>query len=108
LVEGSADFIAYLVTQKLSNPAMYAFANAREDELWTRFKKDMPTNNSSYWLYNNYDNTRPRDLGYWMGFKICESYYNHSADKAKAIYNIMNIRNANAFLTASRYDALIH
>jgi hypothetical protein len=104
LKEGGADFIAYLLTNKISNPNMYSFANAHENDLWLRFKKDMATNNTDYWLYNKYDSNRPRDLGYSMGFKICENYYNISADKSKAVYNIMNITDPDAFLTMSKYN----
>ncbi len=105
LIEGSADFIAYLVTQKLNNPDMHAFANKHENDLWIRFKNDMKTNNTSYWLYNNYDSGRPRDLGYWMGFKICEHYYTISADKAKAVYTIMNLTDPDVFLISSKYNS---
>ncbi len=105
LMEGGADFIAYLITQKINNPKMYSFANKAENDLWFRFKNDMKTNNASYWLYNNYDSNRPRDLGYWMGFKICENYYNISSDKSKAAYNIMNITDPDAFLNLSKYDS---
>ncbi len=103
LIEGGADFIAYLVTKKLNNPTMHAIANAREHDLWVRFKKDMMENNSTYWLYNNYDSSRPRDLGYWMGFKICENYYNTAHDKTRAVYEIINIDNSSVFLAASNY-----
>ena len=103
LIEGSADFIAYLVTQKLNNPYMHAFANNHENNLWTQFKNDMATNNTNYWLYNDYDSSRPRDLGYWIGFKICENYYNISPNKSKAIYNIMHITNPDSFLILSKY-----
>lgn len=103
LIEGSADFIAYLVTQKLNNTKMHDFANKKEEVLWHRFKKDMISNNTAYWLYNSYDSSRPRDLGYWMGFKICENYYNNSTDKSTAIHNLMNISDSKAFLISSGY-----
>lgn len=104
LQEGGADFIAYLVTRQVNNPAMYDFGNAHEKELWERFERDMQTGLTSYWLYNNFGAARPRDLGYWMGFKICEYYYTSRADKEAAIMDILRMASPERFLKASGYD----
>ena len=44
------------------------------------------------WLYGNLSDKddRPTDLGYWMGYKITEAYFNKQEDKHKAIHNIIN------------------
>ncbi len=106
LKEGGADFIAYLVTGRVNNPSLYEFGNSHEKELWNRFRKKMATQQTEYWLYNNYNPDRPRDLGYWMGFKICESYYNRALDKTSAVKEILNISNPKQFLSESKYQAM--
>ncbi len=70
--EGAADFICELVTGSHSNKLIYEYGNRHEKELWLEFEKNMHNQNWSPWLYYSKDNTRPKDLGYWMGYKICE------------------------------------
>jgi hypothetical protein len=52
--------------------------NARSDELFHRFARDMAEkpNGEGKWLYN-YDTSgdEPADFGYWLGAEICRSYY---------------------------------
>lgn len=103
LEEGGADFIAYLITGKINNISLYDYGNNHNIELKARFIQDLSTNNMNYWLYNNYDSNRPRDLGYWIGFKICESFYNNAADKSRAVANILHIKKPERFLKKSNY-----
>lgn len=45
------------------------------------------------WLYNGGDvKDKQADLGYYMGYKIAESYYNNSDDKNKAISEIIEMK----------------
>lgn len=102
--EGAADFICELITGNHSNKSIYEFGNDHEDELWNEFKKDMYETNWTPWLYYTKDNTRPKDLGYWMGYKIVKAYFENSINKEEAIYNILNINNFSEFLTKSGYN----
>ncbi len=47
---------------------------------------------------------KPADLGYYIGYKIVESYYNRAKDKKQVIKDILDIKDFNAFLKASGYD----
>ncbi len=100
--EGSADFIAELISGKHINHHVHDFANPREQELWLEFKERMLEKDYKGWLYSSVEG-RPNDLGYWMGYQIAKSYFDHSADKKKAIRDILNIRNFEKFLRQSRY-----
>lgn len=102
--EGSADFICELITGNHPNKPIHQFGNEHEEELWKEFKKDMNSTNWTPWLYHTKDETRPKDLGYWMGYKIVRSYYENSINKEQAIYDIMNIKDFNEFLTRSGYS----
>lgn len=106
LKEGSADFLGELISGRLiaRMRTTHEWANAREGELWAEFQKEMNGKDTSHWLYGSSGGpNRPVDLGYWMGYKIAEAYYRNAADKQKAVRDILNISDPNAFLTASRY-----
>lgn len=104
ITEGSADFIAELAAGAKLNPQLHAYGDPRERELWADFQKDMSGADTSGWLYQG-DKAKghPADLGYYVGYKICEAYYAHAVDKRRAIRDILEIKNFNQFLVASRY-----
>jgi hypothetical protein len=47
---------------------------------------------------------RPGDLGYFIGYRIAQAYYNKQTDKAAAVRAIIEVFDADAFLAASGYD----
>jgi len=103
--EGSADFLAELISGKhIINPA-YTYGDAHERELWTEFSAAMDSANTSAWMYQG-DRAppgRPADLGYWMGYKISKAYYDRMSDKHAAVKEILLHTDAKAFLAASAY-----
>lgn len=106
LNEGSADFIAELISGNTINPHLHAYGNPREKQLWEEFRQEMDKTNFSKWLYNGSDiKDRPADLGYYMGYKIVESYYNRMKDKRQAIKDILEIKDFAQFLKESGYEA---
>ncbi len=105
--EGSADFIAELISGekvKLANgPNVYPYGDAHEKELWLEFKDAYDATERAPWLYSTTEDKRPQNLGYWMGYKIVESYYEQADDKKEAIKEILSIKDYKAFLVKSRY-----
>lgn len=101
--EGAADFICELAAGSNPYTELHAYGNAHEQELWLEFSKQMNDTNWQPWLYYSKDQSRPKDLGYWMGYKIVQAYYNTSADKSQAVYDILNITDFTQFLTQSGY-----
>ena len=101
--EGSADFIAELVSGKHINQHVHEFANPKEEELWKEFKERMFDKDYTGWLYST-QKGRPNDLGYWMGYKITKSYYDQMKDKKAAMYRIMHIKDFKKFLADSKYE----
>lgn len=103
--EGGADFIAELISGKHINQKQHKFGNKNEKALWLEFKEAMNGKDISKWMYNgNRVKNRPADLGYYMGYKICESYYKNSKDKKQAIKDILLVKDANIFLKNSKYE----
>ena len=106
LIEGGADFVGKLASGRLISrmEETHAWANVRERELWEEFFKEMDAKDTSRWLYGKSGgNGRPVDLGYWMGFKITEAYYNNAADKKQALRDMMIVTDCKRFLQNSRY-----
>ncbi|OON70297.1 TPR end-of-group domain-containing protein [Hymenobacter sp. CRA2] len=105
--EGMADFVTELVTGTLGNNArLHVYGNAHEKELWAAFKQEMGGRDASNWIANGRQETaeKPCDLGYYVGYKICQAYYSKATDKQKALADILNITDAKAFLAASGYE----
>ena len=104
--EGMADFVAELVTGINPNARLHVYGNAHERELWQAFRPVMFGNNPQHWLVNSKEETpeKPCDLGYYVGYRICEAYYEEQADKKQAVHDILNISDYPAFLAASRYE----
>jgi hypothetical protein len=103
--EGAADFITYLLLNKIILPRQHAYGNAHQKELFDRFLKERNGDDLSYWMYNAgiEDKGIPSDLGYYIGFKICESYYAKQTDKKQAIRDILERTDFENILRESGY-----
>lgn len=102
--EGAADFICELVAGTHSNAGIHEYGNSHAAELWTDFSQKMNDTNWGFWLYSSKDKSKPKDLGYWMGYKIVQAYYNQTDDKTQAVYDILNINDFKDFLKRSGYN----
>jgi len=107
LREGSADFISELVTGKKVSSAYLTYGLQHESQLKESFKIDMFGNDISNWLYNGTDK-KNADLGYFMGYVICKSYYQNQVDKTKAIKDLIELNYQDSlqvedFLVKSKY-----
>jgi hypothetical protein len=106
ILEGMADFLAELTTGEQPNTRLQAYGQAHEKEIWADFSKEMEGSSWKNWIANADQETaeKPADLGYFVGYKICQSYYQEMADKKQAVHDILNITNYPAFLAKSRYS----
>jgi len=100
--EGSADFLAELISGRHINQHVHEFADPKEKELWLEFRAKMNEKDYTGWLYSSVKG-RPNDLGYWMGYKITKAYYDQAPDKQAAIDEIFHIKDFNKFLDQSGY-----
>lgn len=104
LIEGSAEFLAELIANKTDGE--YSKFKGREKVIWSDFKKEMNQNLYYEWLEDN-EPRRPRNGMYWIGYIICKSYYKSATDKAKAIQEILNIKDSQDFFQKSKADEYI-
>jgi hypothetical protein len=107
--EGAADFIAELVINRPMQTNYISYGKLHEPELKELFKQDMFTAAYQRWLYNGGTKTEAvADLGYFMGYRICKSYYEHASSKSKAIKDIIELNYSDTtavddFLAKSEY-----
>jgi uncharacterized protein YjaZ len=107
LIEGSADFVDERVSGSRLNKRIHAWALPRESALWSEFVAVMNGTDISRWLYNQGSATadRPGDLGYFIGYRIAQAYYDKATDKIRAPRAIIEVHDSAAFLAASGYDS---
>ena len=106
--EGMADFLAELTTGRRPTAPHYHYGDAHEKQVWADFKKEMNGTNWNNWIANGLtqeNSDKPGDLGYYVGYCICQAYYEGQADKEQAVHDMLNISDYPAFLAASGYDA---
>lgn len=108
--EGVADFLAHLALDghEVLDAGYQKYGRAHEPELKTAFReaiarKDAPDR----WLYSwgRTDNYGAPDLGYFIGFRICEAYYRQAKDKRAAIADMLDGTKASMVLAKSGYLA---
>jgi hypothetical protein len=104
LEEGCASFVAWTVTGEDPARAANSYGLAHEHDLWVEFQREMNGTDASNWLYQGgRSKDRPADLGYFVGARICGSYYAHAADKRQAIRDIFTMPDPAGFLARSGY-----
>ena len=105
LAEGGADFIGQMTSGRIFNQHLHAYGDANEEELWGEFSYQMNRQEIDRWLYNAgaAPEGRPADMGYYVGYKICEAYYAQAEDKTEAIRQIMLLKDPEGILEESGY-----
>ena len=82
------------------------YALPREHDLWGEFKLAMHGTDTSQWLYDQGNETtdRPGDLGYFIGYRIAEAFYERATDKRLALEAIIEVADSDMFLAQSGYE----
>lgn len=119
LTEGGADFIAAIVTGETPEPKRAAWAAEREAALWIQFRRDVRTARpaktkagkaraaeaTTRWIgnYRKAPDGWPSEVGYWIGMRIWQSYYDAAPDKRKAIADMLAWDDPELILRRSGY-----
>jgi uncharacterized protein YjaZ len=107
--EGAADFISEMVAGRSINDRIKSYGDSHEQELWRRFQQDVKSGAKiGTWMYDQPPDGSPNDLGYYMGYKICQSYYQITADKQQALKTIIEMRSPEDILAKSSYEKRFH
>lgn len=101
--EGSAEFISELISGKTD--ANFEDFEGKELEIWNDFKNNKDKSVWGSWQQEN--DLRPRNAGYWVGYMICKAYYKEVGNKEKAVKDILSIQDYEDFLKKSEVDNYI-
>jgi hypothetical protein len=97
VLEGVAEFMAVKTMEIPSPNACIAFGTKNDAALKAAFVKEMLGEDFDNWIWNTSDNPfKMRDLGYYMGYAICEKYYNQAKDKSRAIKEMIELEYNNS------------
>jgi hypothetical protein len=109
--EGTADFIASLAVQEPDARQMadrWRYGCPRETEFAARFAADEDKKDLGPWLFvHPTDNGWPPDMGYWLGYRIDQSFYAKAKDRTQALRTMLQVTDFKAYLAASGYPALL-
>jgi hypothetical protein len=104
--EGTADFVAELVSGHNLNSRNKIYGDSHEEQLWVKFQQDTARNeHEDDWLYNYFkkDRVGPPDLGYYMGYKISQALYESAKDKSATLRMIIEMRDPQKIYELSGY-----
>lgn len=93
LYEGVAEFVGEKAIGISTPNPQIEFGKGNANRIREVFEKEMfYPNNLGKWLNSNASNEFDmRDLGYYVGYQICENYYNQSENKTKAIKTMIEL-----------------
>ncbi len=93
LFEGVAEFVSVKAMGVPSASPAIEFGKKNEDRVRAKFEEEMFRGNATYnWLWSAANNDFDiRDLGYYIGYEICERYYNAAEDKQQAIKTLIEL-----------------
>lgn len=103
--EGIATYFSELITggSPHKNEAR-DYLLAHEPELWPAFEQEMLGAETGDWLWSEPANPeQPRDIGYALGARIAQAYYDNASDKRQAVAEILAVTDHAAFLERSGY-----
>ena len=100
LLEGAADLVGELISGGIPLSYSKSAIEGREKQIETAFVADMDKTDLSDWVYNSTPE-QPRDLGYWVGYRICKAYYQRATDKRQALRELLQASDARAVLAKS-------
>jgi hypothetical protein len=106
MIEGGAEFVCYQVTGKRTISETWAYGTSHEVNLWMDFETKMDSAINMQWFMNIADpvKRRPGSLGYFIGFRICESYMHHHENKKPALIDLIEMGNPKKIFLSSMYD----
>lgn len=109
VLEGAAEFVATLALGRPSPNPPISYGKTHHEAIREAFEREMFSTNFDNWLWNNTENAfHMRDLGYYVGYAICENFYLRMGKTNEAIRQIIELDCNNqdsllAFVDKSRY-----
>jgi hypothetical protein len=91
--EGVAEFVSVKSSGKPSATPAIAFGKQHENRVKKKFEEEMfSMTRRAYWLWSDVKNEFDvRDLGYYIGYALCERHYEKAKDKKVAIKEMIEL-----------------
>lgn len=106
--EGTADYVAELLTGAHINPVAHAYGNRYEWSLWSRFRCEMDATETGDWFFARpRDAAWPNDLGYYVGYRIAALRYAQETSSDRGLAALLRVDDYEAFLRESGYEAYL-
>jgi hypothetical protein len=103
MIEGGAEFICYQVTGKRTIYKTWAYGIANEQSLWNEFKPKQDSATDMKWFLDIAAHNRPGSLGYFIGFRICDTYLKNHRDKKLALNELVEMKDPKKLYLESGY-----
>lgn len=107
--EGTADFVASLAVQQPDVRQMtdrWQYGCPAEAAIYDRFVKEQDLVETSPWFFDHHpSNGWPPDMGYWLGYRIAQTYYRQASDKRASLTALLEVTDFKSLLKASDYPA---
>lgn len=92
VIEGVAEFLAEKALEINSPNPQIEFGRKNDAKIKAKYTLEMFSPYLFNWIWNSADNEfEMRDLAYYVGYAICDSYYNNASDKTKAIKEMIEL-----------------
>ncbi len=108
--EGTADFVASLVVAEPNvrqTTDRWDYGCRNEEMLSARLIREADLKITGPWMFDHAPSTGwPPDMGYWIGYRIAQAYYNRASDKTAALRDMLAVTDFDAYLKASGYPGL--
>ncbi len=91
--EGVAEFVSIKAMNIPSAAPAIEFGKNNSDKVKAKFEQEMfYINNENKWLWSDAPNEfGVRDLGYYIGYQICENFYEQAENKSEAIKKMIEL-----------------
>jgi hypothetical protein len=102
--EGIAEFVADLITGRITQQRARAYLEANADDVWRRFRAEMCGVETGDWMWvRPKDPAQPSFVGYALGAEIARAFYENQRDKRAAIRTLLYVDDYPRFLRESKY-----
>jgi len=106
VLEGVAEFVAVKATGQPSSAPAMTYGKTNPEKVRQKFETQLFNPGNGFWLYSDAANEfGTRDLGYYVGYTICEMYYDKAPDKKAAIRQMIGLNYADTTDLAGFVDA---
>ena len=112
VIEGIPEFLAELALEMDSSNPQMSYGKANDEKVKNKYVKEMYSPILYNWFWNSPDSDFGlRDMGYYIGYKISEGFYNQSKDKSLAVKQMIeldytNMDSIESFVSRSNYFEL--